>query len=92
MTDTIQIFWPGDYRDAPNQLALPLLQDATSELETALDRLGRKHNRIPGFMTRPHEVIKDLGQIHDPMIGCTRTGFTGRTRSTASSAKTIRYL
>lgn len=69
MADTIQIFWPGDYRDTPNTLALPLLQDATRELETALDRLGRKHARIPGFMTRPHEVIEGLGQVDDPIIG-----------------------
>jgi len=69
MADRIQIFWPGDYRDAPNQMALPLLQEATQELERALDRLGRPHGRIGGFLTRPHEAIETLSNINDPLIG-----------------------
>ena len=53
MSDTINIFWPGDYRAMPNQTALPMLETATAELEKSLSRLGRKHRRVGGFMTTP---------------------------------------
>ncbi|MDJ0921660.1 MAG: hypothetical protein QNI84_11065 [Henriciella sp.] len=69
MSDTIHIFWPGDYRPKPNELALPLLEEAHRELEKGLDRLGKKYKRVEGFMTRPHEVIEGLGQVDEPVIG-----------------------
>jgi len=69
MSDTIRIFWPGDYRDLPNQLALPLLEAATAQLERALGRLGRRHARVEGFLSRPHEAIAALGPIDEPLIG-----------------------
>jgi len=31
--------------------------------------LGKKHYRIEGFLTRPHEAIEKLSAIDDPMIG-----------------------
>lgn len=69
MPDTIQIFCPGDYRPTPNTLAEPQVQAATQQMERALDRLGRKHTRIDGMLTRPHESIERLGGIDDPIIG-----------------------
>jgi L-fucose isomerase-like protein len=69
MSDTIRIFWPGDYRSAPNALALPLLEKATRELESALDLLGKRHKRVEGFLTKPNESISKLGPIDDPIIG-----------------------
>ena len=69
MSDTINIFWPGDYRDMPNQTALPMLQRANAELERSLDRLGRKHRRVGGFLTRPHEAIETLANLDGPLIG-----------------------
>ncbi len=69
MTTKIGLFWPGDYRDTPNQWAVPQMQEATRQLETALGRLGRKSYRIEGFLTRPHESIEKLGPIDDPLIG-----------------------
>src|SRR5882724_9688449 len=65
----IAIFWPGDQRPAPNELARPNAEQATAQLERALDRLGRSHYRVPGFVSKPHEAIEKLGPVQDPMIG-----------------------
>ncbi len=69
MTDTIHIYLPGDYRPKPNELALPLVEESARQLERALDRLGRRHQRIEGLLTRPDEAIERLGPIDDPLIG-----------------------
>jgi L-fucose isomerase-like protein len=69
MSTKIAIFWPGDYRSKPNELALPNVQQATHQLERALQKLGRSHYRIEGFLTKPHEAIEKLGPIDDPLIG-----------------------
>jgi L-fucose isomerase-like protein len=69
MSERIAIFWPGDYRPRPNELALPSVEQATGQLENALRRLGRASYRVEGFLTRPHESIEKLGPIDDPMIG-----------------------
>ncbi len=69
MSTPIAIFWPGDYRELPNRLAEPNVAQATAQLEAALDKLGRRHYRVEGFLTRPHEAIEKLGPITDPMIG-----------------------
>lgn len=69
MSERIAIFWPGDYRSRPNELALPSITQATEQLERALARLGRKSYRIEGFITRPHEAIERLGPVPDPLIG-----------------------
>ncbi|MHC4081065.1 MAG: fucose isomerase [Planctomycetota bacterium] len=69
MAAPIAIFWPGDYRDRPNELALPNATEATEQLERALEKLGRRSYRVDGFLTRPHEAIEKLAPIDDPMIG-----------------------
>ena len=69
MSTRIGIFWPGDYRGKPTEDALPEITEATRRLEAALDRLGKKHYRIEGFLTRPHESIEKLGPVDDPLIG-----------------------
>lgn len=69
MRSKIAIFWPGDYRDEPNRLALGNAEDATRQLERALRKLGRDSYRVDGWLTRPHESIERLGPIEDPMIG-----------------------
>ncbi|MBV6422841.1 MAG: hypothetical protein NAOJABEB_00627 [Steroidobacteraceae bacterium] len=69
MSDTIHLFWPGDYRPRPNELALPLVEESTRQLERALDRLGRRHRRVEGLLTKPHEAIERLGPIDEPLIG-----------------------
>ncbi len=69
MTTRIAIFWPGDYRAKPNEMALPQVTQATVQLERALERIGRHSYRVEGFLTRPHEAIEKLGPIDDPMIG-----------------------
>jgi len=69
MPTKIAIFWPGDYRSRPNELALPNVQQATKQLEAALCKLGRASYRVEGFLTKPHETIEKLGPIDDPMIG-----------------------
>ncbi len=65
----IALFWPGDARAKPNELALPNITEATSQLERALRKLGREPYRVPGFLAKPHESIEKLGPIDDPMIG-----------------------
>src|SRR3954453_1247088 len=69
MHKKIAVFWPGDARDVPNQLALPNVQEATSQLERALKKLGRTPYLVPGFLSKPHHAIEKLGPIDDPMIG-----------------------
>lgn len=69
MSTKIAIFWPGDYRTRPNELALPQVTAATEQMEKALKKLGRTSYRVPGFLTRPHEAIEKLGPIDDPLIG-----------------------
>jgi L-fucose isomerase-like protein len=69
MSDTIHIYLPGDYRAKPNELAMPMVAESTRQLERALDRLGRRHKRIEGLLTRPDEAIERLGPIDDPLIG-----------------------
>ena len=69
MTDTIHIYLPGDYRPKPNELAMPMVAESTRQLERALDRLGRRHRRIEGLLTRPDESIERLGPIDEPLIG-----------------------
>jgi L-fucose isomerase-like protein len=65
----IALFWPGDGRDKPNELALPSVTEATRQMEAALSKLGRASYRVEGFLTKPHHAIEKLGPIHDPMIG-----------------------
>ncbi|MFM7152339.1 MAG: fucose isomerase, partial [Gemmataceae bacterium] len=65
----VGIFWPGDYRDKPNEWARPQITEATRQLEHALKRLGRKPYVVEGFLTKPHESIQKLGPIDDPLIG-----------------------
>jgi L-fucose isomerase-like protein len=69
MATKIAIFWPGDYRTKPNEDALPSVRQATQQLEAALDKLGRAHYRVEGWLTKPHEAIEKLGPIDDPLIG-----------------------
>ncbi len=69
MKPRIALFWPGDARSKPNELALPNVEEATAQLERALRRLGREPYRIEGFLTKPHEAIERLGPVQDPMIG-----------------------
>ena len=61
MPKQVAIFWPGDARAKPNELALPSVEEATQQLEAALRRLGRTPYRIPGFLAKPHEAIEKLG-------------------------------
>ena len=69
MKPRIALFWPGDAREKPNELALPNAEQATGQLEKALAKLGRSSYRVPGFLTKPHEAIEKLGPVHDPLIG-----------------------
>ncbi|HEX5272405.1 MAG TPA: hypothetical protein VFW33_18035 [Gemmataceae bacterium] len=65
----VALFWPGDYRDKPNEWARPQITEATEQLSQALRKLGRTPYVVPGFLTRPHEAIEKLGPIEDPMVG-----------------------
>src|SRR5688572_28553818 len=69
MSKKIAVFWPGDARDIPNQLALPNVREATERLERALKKLGREPYLVEGYLSKPHHAIEKLGPIHDPMIG-----------------------
>lgn len=65
----VAIFWPGDYRDKPNEWARPQATETTAQLEQALKKLGRQPYLVDGFLTRPADAITKLGPIDDPMIG-----------------------
>jgi L-fucose isomerase-like protein len=65
----VAIFWPGDYRQKPNEWAEPQARDATHQLERALKKLGREPYLVDGFITKPNEAITKLGPVTDPMIG-----------------------
>jgi L-fucose isomerase-like protein len=69
MNKKVALFWPGDARAKPNELALPNITEATSQLERALKKLGREPYLVSGFLSKPHESIEKLGPIDDPMIG-----------------------
>src|SRR5450631_52392 len=73
----IALFWPGDARAKPNELALPNVEEATVQMERALHKLGRATYRAPGFLSKPHEAIEKLGHIDDPMIGVCAHWFYG---------------
>jgi L-fucose isomerase-like protein len=77
MSKRIAIFWPGDYRRKPNELALAGVSQATAQLERALQKLSRSSYRIEGFLTKPHEAIEKLGPIDDPLIGVCTHWFYG---------------
>jgi L-fucose isomerase-like protein len=65
----IALFWPGDGREAPNEMALPSITEATRQMKTALRKLGKEPYLVEGFLTKPHHAIERLGPIDDPMIG-----------------------
>ncbi|MBX3272469.1 MAG: hypothetical protein KF729_19575 [Sandaracinaceae bacterium] len=69
MTKKVAIFWPGDARRVPNELATENAEEATRQLERALAKLGRSPYRVEGFLEKPHEAIEKLGPIDDPMVG-----------------------
>ncbi len=69
MSKKVALFWPGDARAKPNELALPSIEEATGQLERALRKLGREPYRVPGFLAKPHEAIEKLGPIDDPLVG-----------------------
>ncbi len=65
----IALFWPGDARAKPNEVAVPSITAATVQMERALQKLGHSPYRVEGFLSKPHESIEKLGPIDDPMIG-----------------------
>jgi L-fucose isomerase-like protein len=69
MARQVVLYWPGDYRPAPNEWARPMIEQATEQMSKALVKLGRKPKVIRKFLTKPHEAIETLGPIDDPLIG-----------------------
>ena len=74
MAKKVAVYWPGDARAKPNELAVPSIEAATVQMERALKKLGRDPYRVPGFLSKPHEAIEKLGPIDDPTIGIGRDG------------------
>jgi hypothetical protein len=72
MTKRVTLFWPGDGRKIPNDLALPSISAATAQLEQSLRKLGREPHLIEGFISKPHEAIEKLGPVDDPLIGVSK--------------------
>src|SRR4051812_27729020 len=69
MSNKIAVYWPGDGRKKPNELALPNIEAASVQIENALKKLGRAPYRVPGFLSKPHEARDALGPIDDPIVG-----------------------
>ena len=57
MSSKVAVFWPGDYRAKPNELALSYVEEATVQLEKALQKLGRSSYRVEGWLTKPHDFV-----------------------------------
>ncbi len=77
MSKRIALFWPGDAREKPNELARPAMVEATKQLTTALQKLGKEPYLVEGFLSKPHESIEKLGPVRDPMIGVCTHWFYG---------------
>src|SRR4051812_3894287 len=88
MTKRIALFWPGDARAKPNELALPSMTEATQQLERAVRKLGREPYLVEGYLSKPHESIEKLGPIDDPMIGVCVHWFYGPHTTDGVVAKT----
>jgi L-fucose isomerase-like protein len=73
----VALYWPGDARRKPNELALPSVEEATVQIERAVAKLGRETYRIEGFIEKPHEAIEKLGPVDDPLIGVCTHWFYG---------------
>src|SRR4030095_1058075 len=69
MAKKIAVYWPGDQRQKPNELALSNVEAASVQVERALTKLGKTPYRIPGFLAKPHETIEKLGPVDDPIVG-----------------------
>jgi L-fucose isomerase-like protein len=69
MSKKVAIFWPGDYRAKPNELARSQSEETTTQLVAALKKLGHSPYLVEGYLTRPDESISKLGPIDDPMVG-----------------------
>jgi L-fucose isomerase-like protein len=69
MSKKVAVYWPGDARAKPNELAQPNVEAATAQIERALKKLGREPYRVPGFLSKPHEARDKLGPIDDPIVG-----------------------
>lgn len=69
MTKKIGVFWPGDYRSAPNAWAKAESEQTTTRIVEALRKLGKDPYFVEGYLTRPAESIAKLGAIDDPLIG-----------------------
>src|SRR4051794_29923452 len=69
MPKKVAIFWPGDYRQKPNEWALEQSRETTEQLVAALRKLGRTPYTIDDYITRPDQAIARLGPIDDPMVG-----------------------
>ena len=69
MAKRVAVYWPGDARAKPNELAIPSIEAATVQMERALRKLGREPYRVPGFLSKPHEAIEKLGPVDDPTVG-----------------------
>src|SRR5262245_40152360 len=69
MSQRIALFWPGDLRQRPNELARPNAEETTLQIERALTRLGRQSYRIPDFLSKPDHAIEKLWPIDDPLNG-----------------------
>ncbi|MFC2950542.1 fucose isomerase [Marinicaulis aureus] len=69
MSNRVAIFWPGDYRAKPNELAEPLVRSKTEQMVRALKKLDKTPYVIDRFLTRPSEAIEHMGQVNDPAVG-----------------------
>ncbi|MGC4086932.1 MAG: hypothetical protein QM756_03340 [Polyangiaceae bacterium] len=69
MSSKVFVYWPGDARQKPNELALPNVESATQQLERALKKLGKVPERVPGYLSKPHESLDKLGPIDEPLVG-----------------------
>ena len=90
MSDMITIFWPGDARAKPNELAPPHAREATAQLERALTSSAASPTWSTASSPSPRGDRQARRRSTTRWSASSSTGPTPRTPSTASSARTTR--
>jgi hypothetical protein len=70
MSSKIAVFWPGDYRSKPNEWALDQSQEATTQIFSALKKLGKSPYLVEGYLgwlgRIRHCSWRQISQAHGP--------------------------
>ncbi len=64
------IYWPGEYVNRPNELALPQIKKATENMQKSLNKIGMNSYIVSSdVLDRSYKARDFLSHISDPLIG-----------------------